>query len=542
MSMKILRINNPIPIQSDVDLLKQPFTFEYDWTNVDGKFINFNQSYLELTLYNNADPHTIPEHLTNTKTDTDDINGVATNLYWGNYLYPVPRVGVNSELVVWKSKADATTAWDKTRRITFTLKNTVLLTQHELICLCLEQLQQDTNTYALIDSTDVEMVYGLPDGSERALKYHETSLYSSRARKMIILKDVPKYELEKSMYGECLYTPKENVNTLKYIIRQENQKLTLAIPLYLISGLGVDGDSLNLVKHMKLTFRTAPLITLLKNNQKLYVQQYNQFDNTTQSATASLDLTLPTIWNFFYANFFDSILLKSANIQLMTYQNVNFNQEELYKTIPTYIQIDYRYDLIKNKYFNINRAIPFIPEYILFYFTEDWDVNRISNIPSPYIWPTYLSCLVGDIQMFPQTEFPTQKYHNNVLNNGKVNDALEIYHYNCPNKSLYSLWADNSHPETALNFDNWMKHPIFVIPCKSLMNVSSHQGIELNFDCNLEANKVIKTYSDNSNIETDALSGYISKHAGITRTINQEISDTHRYTIHMVAVRSTRDI
>ncbi|KAK8797459.1 hypothetical protein WA158_005805 [Blastocystis sp. Blastoise] len=529
--MKLLRINNTIPIQSDVDLLNESFAFEYDWTNVDSRFTNFNQSYLELSIIVNDQEDTIPEHLTSTEEDEN---------YWGNFITPIYKNGASSQLKLWEV-TPGNGVWNDSLGVTYTFNNLLFFTKQKLLKYLLDQLKQLVNIYSLIDSADIEMVYGLPDGSERAIKYHESSLFSSRARKMILLKDIPKYELEKSMYGESLYCPQNELTSFRYLVRHNNESLKIAIPLYLITGLGVDGDCLSLVKHMKILFRTAPIKSMLKNDDIIYTKK---FIPSKTSGQIYDKVNEQTIWNTLNISWIDKFILKGANLYLMTYEDVTFNHDELYKTIPTYIQLDYRYDPIKRNTFNINRALPFIPEYVLFYFTEGWDINRVSNIPTPYIWPTYLSCLVGNVQMFPQTEFPTQKYYSNLLLNGCVGDTHELYHDQCPNKSLYSLWADNSNPETSLDYDHWMKHPIYIIPCKSLMNVIPKQGVELNFDCVLDAHNVKYIFKDDSTYfdELGKSSDMIVKHAGYERQVNEEINETHMYTIHMVAVRSSRDI
>lgn len=135
--MRVLRIKDPIPIQIDYDIAYYPYQFEYNWTSVNNTFVNFNQSYLELqvetTAYNDA-----------------------TKKY---YLYDE------------------------------NFDNYYQVTKEQLVKHILTTLEQEANTYCLIDSVDVEMVYGLPDGTQRALKYHEPCVHATRGRKMIVLKE-----------------------------------------------------------------------------------------------------------------------------------------------------------------------------------------------------------------------------------------------------------------------------------------------------------------------------------------------------------------
>ena len=420
--MRVLRIRDPIPIQIDYDIAYNPYMFEYNWTSVNNTFVNFNQYYLELQV--ETSPYTT--------TDKEFY------LYEGE---------------------------------SFT--DTVKVTREQLIQYSLKDIEQQANTYCIIDSVDVEMVYGLPDGSQRALKYHEPCVHATRGRKMIVLKDASKDELDKSVYAEDLSINCEDLSTLKYIRKLAGKPVTIAIPLNLICGLGTDADTLINVKHLKMLFRTTTLDNIVECKPSAI------YYPSGLESTPFTGITSALAW-------FQDLRLKSVNMNLMTYQNVQFNSNELYKTVPSYVQVDYQYEMLTSNNFLVNRALPYIPEYILFWFTEGFSSSRVRNDPLPGVWPKYISCLLGNTQMFPQTDFPIQNYGHNLAANGKPFGDLTFYWPpECPNKMLYSMWADHSNPETKLTFDEWLKCPIFLIPCNAMMDVRGNSGIELNMECQL---------------------------------------------------------
>lgn len=490
--MRVLRVRDPIPIQINYDILNFPYQFEYDWTSVNNTFVNFNQSYIELEVKTN--PSTVT---------------TKTSIY-----------------------TDAT--------------GNVELTTEQLTKFCLEQLKQETNAYALIDSVDVEMVYGLPDGSQRALKYHEPSLHSSLGRKMIIVKETSKNELMKSCYGENLVDDAYNLATFRYIRKNAGKNVTLAIPLYLICGLGTDADTLINVKHLKMFFRMNPLKNLIRNYTSISYPTGSSSSHTYSTKTGH--------------TWFLNTYLTAVNMNLMTYQGVQFNSNELYKTIPSYVQIDYQYQKIVSKQFLVNRALPYLPEYILYWFTKEFAPDHVSNVPEPGIWPTYISCLVGNTQIFPQAEFPTQRFNNNLNKAGAIDMITDNTVIGCPNKLLYNLWADNSHPETLKDYDDWMKNPVFIIPCNALMDVRSNSGIELNMEMQIERNTLDFHFFSNatvqdgniysalgsevspvtSKIETDSYT--VNDHHGYFYLHNTTVDNTNPLTLHMIAVRTIRDM
>lgn len=517
--MKVLRIKDPIPIQIDYDIAYYPYQFEYNWTSVNNTFVNFNQSYLELqvetTAYNDA-----------------------TKKY---YLYDE------------------------------NFDNYYQVTKEQLVKHILTTLEQEANTYCLIDSVDVEMVYGLPDGTQRALKYHEPCVHATRGRKMIVLKETSRNDLDKSVYAEDLSIPCDDMCTLRYVRQMAGKTVTIAIPLNLICGLGTDADTLINVKHLKMFFRTATLNSIVEcNPSRIFYPSGVKTDATDSTFMAS---TNEVAW-------FQDFRLKGATMNLMTYQGVQFNSNELYKTIPSYVQIDYQYQKLEDTTFLLNRALPYLPEYILFWFTKGYSSTRVRNDPLPGVWPKYISCLIGNTQMFPQSEFPVQNYGHFLSLSGKPRDnddtdKPEENSYSVPmdgpNKLLYSLWADHSHPETKLNFDKWMKYPIFIIPCSALMDVRSNSGVELNMECKLDVNikedytvsKLVKpdgieattkhttngSWAQETTVAYDEPDAYaeeigynLESHNGYVTQFVKTINSSSPLTLHMLAVRTIRDI
>ena len=520
--MRVLRIRDPIPIQIDYDIAYSPYMFEYNWTSVNNTFVNFNQSYLELQV--ETSPYTT--------TDTEFR-------LFGNFTEQAK------------------------------------VTREQLIQYLIRDISQQANTYCIIDSVDVEMVYGLPDGSQRALKYHEPCVHATRGRKMIVLKDASKDELDKSVYAEDLSTNCANLRTLKYIRMMAGKPVTIAIPLNLICGLGTDADTLINVKHLKMLFRTTTLDNIVECKPTAieyptgYPPTYNTDGKVTTAGLQFIGKTSELAW-------FQDLKLKSVNMNLMTYQNVQFNSNELYKTVPSYVQVDYQYEMLTSNNFLVNRALPYIPEYILFWFTKGFSSSRVRNDPLPGVWPKYISCLLGNTQMFPQTEFPIQNYGHNLAANGKpFGDNTYSYPSGYPNKLLYSMWADHSNPETKLTFEEWMKCPIFLIPCNAMMDVRGNSGIELNMECQLDVNVHEMYYASkmdkpngiladteetkesvtwagaekpseekyNTVSEYKEKPGYtIASHNGYVSKFVTQITEQAPVTLHMLAVRTIRDV
>lgn len=503
--MRILRVKDPVPIQLDVDIVDNPYIFEYNWTNVNNQYVNFHDSYMELTFQAELN-----------QTDWDKT------------------ILIDDEVLDLPMIADGQLASHR-------VHHSQVLKHYA------EQVIQDANTYDLIDSVDIEMVYGTPDGGSKALKYHEPSLNATRGRKMIALKEMSSDELDKSVYGEDLSSTKEELSTMRMLFQESANQFVLAIPFYLICGLGTDANNIINIKQLKMMIRTSTINSIMDNKQTVRAQINNE---------ASGDLiwyTLSTPQPIFTA-----FRLKSVIMNLMTYTDLPVGPEVAPFTVPSYIQMDYQAHEIKKESFNVNRALPYIPEYVLFWFTKGVNPFRISNIPTNGIQPTYLSCLMGNSQMFPQTEFPLQKYPYHLTKEGRVDGKSRYKDIVVPNKSLYALWADNSHPETKLKYDKWLDHPIYIIPCSSMMDVSGNSGIEMNFECHLNVYDHDKRFIN----EYQVPDGYElleqedgkdpvwynpenvkepATRAHIYPLLQDTFEKSGPYTLHMLAVRNIQD-
>lgn len=505
--MRILRIKDPVPIQLDVDIVDNPYIFEYNWTNVNNQFVNFHDSYLELAF----------------QAELNDVE-------WGKDVYL-------EDGNTWEHQDDPA-------RLTPGLKYNQVLKHYA------DQVLQEANTYDLIDSVDIEMVYGTPDGGSRALKYHEPSLNATRGRKMIALKEMSSDELDKSVYGEDLSSTKEELSTMRMLFQESTNQFILAIPFYLICGLGTNANNIINIKQLKMMIRTSTINSIMDNKQPVYAKVKN--DASGNLIWGELATTQPI---------FKAFKLKSVTMNMMTFQDISIGPNELPLTIPNYVQMDYQTHVVNKESFNVNRALPYIPEYVLFWFTKGVNPFRISNIPTNGIQPTYLSCLMGNTQMFPQTEFPVQKYPYHLVKDGRNNNKVRCSEVIVPNKSLYALWADNSHPETKLKYDKWLDHPVYIIPCSSMMDVSGSSGIEMNFECHLNVYDHLKRYINESKIPD----GYeVSEELNESREptlvwynpeniteaksrphvypfLQKTFAESGPYTLHMLSVRNIQD-
>ncbi|KAK8808545.1 hypothetical protein WA158_008446 [Blastocystis sp. Blastoise] len=467
-STRLVRYTEPINIQSGVDLMNSQYAFHFEWTNTDNKFVDFSQSYIDLVVRTSSyvDPdtsHRIPEF----------IEG------WSSYL------GTQNKY-----------------------NNVKWLTPEMFMHEHIDEMNQRANIYSIIDSTEIDMNYVHPSGKEKALKVIDSCIHASRGRKMIALKDLDKDIIEKSMYNESLFAPVKGLNSLRFIRTHPDQDIHIAIPLNLICALGADRDSAVLVQHLKMLFRTSLLTSLVENNKSIPYR----FADVTKTSDGWIPA--PTKWTYFDVKWFNDFKLISASMTLMTYQNISFQRHELFKSVPSYTQVDYFQEKITDK---------------------------------------YLSCICGNIQIFPQTEFPTTKYGYDITNKGHCeddNEPLSIYR---PNIALYNIWADNSVLNTAVKYNEWIKHPIYVIPVNNLANVRSNTGMALIFESKLRANKLILNHIDDSILpdfdsynpgitEQGNAIVQVNSHPGLQYTYNTSINKNNPYTLHMLCVRSARDI
>ena len=124
---------------------------------------------------------------------------------------------------------------------------------------------QICNIYAIIDKITTDLVYVSPTGQDIAVNYSESSIDSSMARKFVILKELSKDEIDKSMYASCEQLYAREIPTLNYLDKNAehfSNEFQLFIPLMLITGLGTFDCAIK-VKTLKMQFVTNYLKNLI---------------------------------------------------------------------------------------------------------------------------------------------------------------------------------------------------------------------------------------------------------------------------------------
>ena len=279
----------PIPISNNQDLRSQPYTFEFQYNAVDSPYIDFSNSYLEL--------HIKYKHGTRTYLDDENTPVTTAEPYF--------------------SKDDQ---------------------------LC--------NIYAIIDKITTDLVYVSPTGQDIAVNYSESSIDSSMARKFVILKELSKDEIDKSMYASCEQLYARELPTLQLLdinSAHMNNDYQLFIPLMLITGLGTFDCAIK-VKTLKMQFVTNYLSNLMKANS----------DEITQFALSKVFMNFRQIYDINFGN----------------------DPKALIKCIPNNCQIStytksLTIDPKKGGDLLVNRSVNFVPDYAMLYFTD----SAISMIP-----------------------------------------------------------------------------------------------------------------------------------------------------------------
>ena len=126
---------------------------------------------------------------------------------------------------------------------------------------------QICNIYAIIDKITTDLVYVSPTGQDIAVNYSESSIDSSMARKFVILKELSKDEIDKSMYASCEQLYAREIPTLNYLDKNAgyfSNEFQLFIPLMLITGLGTFDCAIK-VKTLKMQFVTNYLNNLFSS-------------------------------------------------------------------------------------------------------------------------------------------------------------------------------------------------------------------------------------------------------------------------------------
>ena len=383
----------PIPISNNQDLRSQPYTFEFQYNAVDSPYIDFSNSYLEL--------HIKYKHGTRTYLD-DESKPVAT-------------------AEPYFSKDDQ---------------------------LC--------NIYAIIDKITTDLVYVSPTGQDIAVNYSESSIDSSMARKFVILKELSKDEIDKSMYASCEQLYARELPTLQLLdinSANMNNDYQLFIPLMLITGLGTFDCAIK-VKTLKMQFVT------------------NYLKNLITDATQIVPIA--------------EFHLSKVFMNFRQIYDINFGNDPkaLIKCIPNNCQIStYTKGIViaggEKGNLLVNRSVNFVPDYAMLYFT---DFER-SMIPINTETITTLQFQIGGQNIYSKTDFPIASRYigdEQTESNGNITFTTIPLFKKTPNPMFYNTWRSNSNPQSVLDATEWYKQPVYLFPISSVVDVNTRSGCEVN--------------------------------------------------------------
>ena len=384
----------PIPISNNQDLRSQPYTFEFQYNAVDSPYIDFSNSYLEL--------HINYKHGTHTVIAADGKTPLVTE-------------------EPYFSKDDQ---------------------------LC--------NIYAIIDKITTDLVYVSPTGQDIAVNYSESSIDSSMARKFVILKELSKDEIDKSMYASCEQLYAREIPTLNYLDKNAkhfSNEFQLFIPLMLITGLGTFDCAIK-VKTLKMQFVT------------------NYLNNLFSSAAQNVPI--------------EKFQLAKVFMNFRQIYDINFGNDPkaLIKCIPNNCQISTytkgiaiaggeKGDLL------VNRSVNFVPDYAMLYFT---DFER-SMIPINTETITTLQFQIGGQNIYSKTDFPIASRYigdKQTESGGNITFTTIPLFKKTPNPMFYNTWRSNSNPQSVLDATEWYKQPVYLFPISSVVDVNTRSGCEVN--------------------------------------------------------------
>ena len=383
----------PIPISNNQDLRSQPYTFEFQYNAVDSPYIDFSNSYLELHI----------KYKHGTRTYLDDEN---------------------------KPVATAEPYFSK----------------DDQLC----------NIYAIIDKITTDLVYVSPTGQDIAVNYSESSIDSSMARKFVILKELSKDEIDKSMYASCEQLYAREIPTLNYLDKNAgyfSNEFQLFIPLMLITGLGTFDCAIK-VKTLKMQFVT------------------NYLNNLFSSAAQNVPI--------------EKFQLAKVFMNFRQIYDINFGNDPkaLIKCIPNNCQIStYTKGIViaggEKGNLLVNRSVNFVPDYAMLYFT---DFER-SMIPINTETITTLQFQIGGQNIYSKTDFPiASRYigHEQTESNGNITFTTIPLFKKTPNPMFYNTWRSNSNPQSVLDATEWYKQPVYLFPISSVVDVNTRSGCEVN--------------------------------------------------------------
>ena len=381
----------PIPISNNQDLRSQPYTFEFQYNAVDSPYIDFSNSYLELHI----------KYKHGTRTYLDDENKPVT-----------------------------------TKEPYFS--------KDDQLC----------NIYAIIDKITTDLVYVSPTGQDIAVNYSESSIDSSMARKFVILKELSKDEIDKSMYASCEQLYARELPTLQLLdinSANMNNDYQLFIPLMLITGLGTFDCAIK-VKTLKMQFVTNYLSNLMKAHT----------DKITQFALSKVFMNFRQIYDINFGND-PKALIKCIpnNCQISTYT----------KTLAI--------EAKKGGNLLVNRSVNFVPDYAMLYFTD----SERSMIPINTETITTLQFQIGGQNIYSKTDFPIASRYigdEQTESNGNITFTTIPLFKKTPNPMFYNTWRSNSNPQSVLDATEWYKQPVYLFPISSVVDVNTRSGCEVN--------------------------------------------------------------
>ena len=315
---------------------------------------------------------------------------------------------------------------------------------------------QICNIYAIIDKITTDLVYVSPTGQDIAVNYSESSIDSSMARKFVILKELSKDEIDKSMYASCEQLYAREIPTLNHLClnapKADNQ-FQLFIPLMLITGLGTFDCAIK-VKTLKMQFVT------------------NYLKNLITDATQIVPIA--------------EFHLSKVFMNFRQIYDINFGNDPkaLIKCIPNNCQIStYTKGIViaeKEKgNLLVNRSVNFVPDYAMLYFT---DFER-SMIPINTETITTLQFQIGGQNIYSKTDFPIASRYigdEQTESNGNITFTTIPLFKKTPNPMFYNTWRSNSNPQSVLDATEWYKQPVYLFPISSVVDVNTRSGCEVN--------------------------------------------------------------
>ena len=315
------------------------------------------------------------------------------------------------------------------------------------------------NLYSIIDKITIDMLYVSPTGQDISVNYSESSIESSKARKFVILKELSKDEIDKSMYASCEQLYSTDITSIRFIenvATSTGKQFQIFIPLMLITGLGTFDCAIK-VKTLKMQFVT------------------NYWKNF-----------LPVGAQTNLKSWFSSVNLGKVFMNFRQIYDINFGNDPkaLIKCIPNNCQIaTYNTKVIsnsneKNVNFLVNRSVNFVPDYAMLYFTEE----EKSMIPINTETINTIQFQIGGQNIYSKTDFPVC-----IKAFDFTTDSDDLKKYKkVPNTMFYNTWRSNSNPQSPLNGVEWYNQLIYLFPISSVVDVNTRSGCEVNIQFTTE--------------------------------------------------------